>query len=68
MASPLISALDRQVAFRWQEGFNRLNRNRPGIIGMTEYSKVSRKKYRVFAYFEINRRGTLREKFYALEH
>ena len=34
-------AVRSQVASRWQDSFNRLNRNAPGISGLMEYSDVN---------------------------
>lgn len=33
-------AVRSQVASKWQDSFNRLNRNAPGISGLMEYSEV----------------------------
>jgi len=35
-------ALSNQVAAKWQDSFNRLNRVAPGISGLMEFSKVRR--------------------------
>jgi len=35
-------ALSNQVATKWQDSFNRLNRVAPGISGLMEFSKVRR--------------------------
>ena len=35
-------ALRSQVASKWQESFNRLNRNVPGISGLLNFSEVGR--------------------------
>jgi hypothetical protein len=34
-------AVRSQVASKWQDSFNRLNRNAPGISGLMEYSEVN---------------------------
>ena len=35
-------ALTNQVAAKWQDSFNRLNRAAPGISGLMEFSRVRR--------------------------
>lgn len=35
-------ALSNQVAAKWQDSFNRLNRAAPGISGLMEFSRVRR--------------------------
>jgi hypothetical protein len=41
-------ALSNQVAAKWQESFNRLNRAVPGISGLMEFSRVRRPFSKLF--------------------
>ena len=45
-------ALRSQVASKWQESFNRLNQNTPGISGLMKFSEVS--LLQIFYFFCVN--------------